>query len=345
MLSKEKVTHQKTIARRLGVSATTVSRALRNHPGLPEELRFRIAREAESIGLDFTPRKKAQVFENTHATFQVLVGGKATPGSLESRVTERLIFGMSRSARLHFADLRTDYFSPDELAAWREPKDLPTPIRQGKVQGFVLIAILPLRALQLLRASGPCVQIVQRHPEIALDRVDHDDIQSLNLLFSHLVSLGHRRVGFATTRTGRSFEFSRYAGYAAALSQRNFEFEKENVVVFEKGVPVETSMNKIQDRVNAGVRAWISIHDGLGYQIQDAMKQAGVRIPQDFSLCGFDHLPPPPGLLPLTSIEAPFEAMGAAAVDRLSHSLKYLETECTNVLFDTRLVPGETTGP
>ncbi|MBL8995179.1 MAG: LacI family DNA-binding transcriptional regulator [Spirochaetia bacterium] len=342
-MAKEKVTHQKTIARRLGVSATTVSRALRNHPGLPAELRFRIAREAERIGLDFTPRKKAQVFENTHATFQVLVGGKAKPGSPEARVTERLVLGMSRSARLHFADLRTDYFSPEELESWREAKDLPSHLRPDKVHGFVLIAVLPLRALELLKAIGPCVQIVQRHPEIALDRVDHDDSQSMNLLVAHLVSLGHRRIGFATTKTGRSFEFSRYAGYAAALSQYGIEFEKEHVVAFEKNIPEETSFKKIQDRVNGGVRAWICVHDGLGYRVQAAMKKKGLHIPRDLSICGFDHLPPPEGLLPLTSIEAPFEVMGAAAVDRLVNSLRRLDTECAHVLFDTRLIPGETT--
>lgn len=344
-MAREKVTHQKTIARRLGVSATTVSRALRNHPGLPEELRFRIAREAERIGLDFTPRKKAQVFENTHATFQVLVGGKGRPGSPETRVTERLILGMSRSARLHFADLRTDYFSPEELESWREGKDFPAHFRPGKVQGFILIAVLPLRILQILKTSGPCVQIVQRHPEIAMDRVDHDDSQSMNLLTAHLVAFGHRQIGFATTKTGRSFEFSRYAGYAASLARYGLEFDTDNVVAFEKNIPEETSMEKIRSRVNAGVRAWICIHDGLGYKVQTAMKKRGLRIPEDLSLSGFDHLPPPEGLLPLTSIEAPFESMGAAAVDRLVHSMRHLDSECAHVLFDTRLIPGETTGP
>ncbi len=349
-MAKSHATHQITIARRLGVSATTVSRALRNHPDLPKELRHRIVREAERIGLHFVPRKKALTFETRETSLGVIFGHRPKPGTMSATVMERLILGMKHAARLFFADLHIGHHEPEAGKVWKNQKDFPAEFKGLKLDGWIIVSPIFRGNLELLQKTGPCVRLIYHDPFTVMDCVDHNDTQAMMLQVAHLLSLGHRRIGFVTRQMGKLFEVSRHAGYVAALARHDLPYESENVVKIQHGNPDgkgnhAPEMATLLERIRLGVKAWIALHDGVGYSVTRFLKEKNIAVPGSVSVTGFDRLAPPHDLEPLTSIEAPFEAMGAAAVDRLISRLRNPRSESAHVLFDTRLVPGATTGP
>ncbi|MCD4826087.1 MAG: substrate-binding domain-containing protein, partial [Phycisphaerae bacterium] len=83
----------------------------------------------------------------------------------------------------------------------------------------------------------------------------------------------------------------------------------------------------------------------VGYELYPLLQKRGLRIPQDVSIAGFTGLVPPQGCSQLTSVRAPFERMGAAAVQRLFNRLSQPDESAYHIQFGCEFVKGETTGP
>ena len=353
-------TSLQNLADRLNISVATVSRCLNDHPDSSERTRRRVKDMAEKLGYvpdgrgrprrrpDAGPRGGDPTPGEVSRTCQlgVIVRGAGGGVSMPS-VTGRILDGLSRQARAAAVSLQIHQVAPEEVAEFHRSQMQPVALAKGELEGLVLLGKLSRRFTSSVAGRLPCVSIVEKVPGVSIDCIDHDDADSVSQLVEVLVGAGHRRIGFVSEPKMRSAYAARYAGLVQALVQRGLPVELDNAInIHDRCADPEALGERMAARITAGVTGWIAAHDMVGYHAMDALQTRGLTAPRDYSLAGFDDLEPPHrGLGKLVSIEAPFEAMGQAAVRLLMRRVAEPLDEVRHSLFRCRLVEGHTVGP
>lgn len=335
---------QADIARELGISIATVSRSLRNVKGINPRTRARVLEKAVQKG--YRGDRLQETPQSGNLNIGALLFCRELEKAYSDNVRSRVLRGMMEEAKRRDVAIHLDYITLPVSEWLKTPKAQSVGFRRGKWQGFILCGHLQAAELQAFLPNRVCVQVADHLPGIPVDNVDHDDLASCEALVDHLYGLGHRRIGFLDLG-GQPIpcSYTRYAGYVTALARRGMPLVPENILgVTTPVTDKETAFAHVRDRICEGVRAWICTNDACGYQLLSALAQTGLQCPRDVSVCGFDNFEPPASLPKLTSIDAPFEAMGVMAVNRLLTRLRFHDWETSHMLLRCRLVLGESTG-
>lgn len=334
--------NQQSIATALGLSIATVSRALRGRGNHDAGTRALVLEEAEKQGYRLPRRSDLSSGAPPRMPVIAVVLAAAHPrhGELPT-VALRLLHGISARARAAGLMLHVEYLAQGGAQAAHDPADSPA-LRNGAVDGLVVIGDLPARSLGALAKRLPIVRIVLREPGIPLDTIGQDDLAAIGELLAHLQGLGHRRIGFLGDGTSRTFIHAR----AAAFRQAMLEQDDPSAPVVGVGREVlapEACGEQVLAHIAQGTTAWICIHDRRGYDLVRVLRERGVQVPQEIAVCAFDALPTPHGLPTMTTIDWPFEEMGGEAVTRLLARLEAPEAPVRTIALPGRLVIGETT--
>ncbi|MEQ4724758.1 LacI family DNA-binding transcriptional regulator [Nonomuraea sp. B19D2] len=129
------------------------------------------------------------------------------------------------------------------------------------------------------------------------------------------LSAGHRRVLFLGRRAGYTTHESRIAGYRSALAAHRVPhdpgLEVDSVVMDRRD-----GYRMMRERLDAGPRDFTAVFAGndlMAAGAREALRERGLRIPDDVSLAGFDDLPPAADI-GLTTVHVPHEELGRTAV-------------------------------
>lgn len=176
------------IARELGVSTVTVSRALAGKDGVGGAMRESILRAAEHLGYQPKPSVKAQL---NGETVGILLScrfiGKGH--SFYWDLYERVLEGLSENDAFGILE-------PVKLEDEREG-NLPRLVRSGRVQALLLIGQLDQRCRQALAAAGlPLVQLDAYSAGSQLDTVISDGYYGMYTMTDYLLRRGHREIAY-----------------------------------------------------------------------------------------------------------------------------------------------------
>ena len=346
---------QRTIAKRLNLSTSTVCRSLKGDVAIHPETRAKVKAMATELGYRLRPaRQEAAVGAGiggggdatpglTHVG--VLIVSSASPRSVHHVVWNRVLYGMSQAASSLRASLHIAYASdPDEVAMAGATRGIPM-LAERAVGGLVLMGQFSAGAVGALASEFPCVRLVQHEPEGTVDCVNHDDFGAAMRLVQHLRAGGHERIGFATCDSirHRSYVQARYGGYIVALAEAGVRHDPADCVGIDGEVTHDVAADRIAAGVRRGITAWVCVHDGMGYSVMRRLVDRGLRVPEDVALCGFDDFDRPTGLPKLTSMGMPFESMGMAALHRLLHRMQHPAADPVQTMFPARLVEGQST--
>jgi DNA-binding LacI/PurR family transcriptional regulator len=130
----------------------------------------------------------------------------------------------------------------------------------------------------------------------------------------HLLELGHRRIAVITGPRWALCSRARLDGYRAALESAGVPVDpsliREGEFEIADGLKHTMALLRLSDRPTA----IFALNDGMAIGVYRAASQAGLRIPEDLSLVGFDDYPLDEWLVPpLTTVRQPLREMGAAA--------------------------------
>lgn len=204
-----------------------------------------------------------------------------------------------------------------------------------------------LSALQAVRAARiPMVFIDRRPPNsFEADFVGIDNVRAAREAVHYLLTRGHRSIAHITNPEPVSAVSDRLEGYRQALQAAGIPFRPELVLTGRiEGMAEEgLNANEIADRLlnlPDPPTALFAVTDYIALVVVRALREHGLRIPEDMAILGFDDLeqwsPHEPFL---TTIRQPFERMGAEAVSLL---LKRIQAErqqtYRHLLLDTLLV-------
>lgn len=151
-------------------------------------------------------------------------------------------------------------------------------------------------------------------PDVPALVVEYDNTGGAYAITSHLLSAGHRRILFLGRRDGYTTPDARIAGYRAALADHRVPHDPE--LELEGTMERHEGYRMIRERLAAGPRDFTAIFAGndlLAAGARQALREHGLRVPDDVSMVGFDDLPTAADI-DLTTVHVPHEELGRTAV-------------------------------
>jgi len=190
---------------------------------------------------------------------------------------------------------------------------------EARVAGLVLVSDhVPDRdVLALSRARHPIVLVNRVIPELAAHAIRIDNVYSGALATRHLLGLGHTRIAHVAGSLNRTGARERLEGYHLAL--REHGIARDDRLVFEGDFSEEggrEAMTRALD--SADFTAVFAANDRMAAGAIAAIREAGLRTPDDISIVGFDNTAISRFTYPaLTTVDYPVTSMGRRAADHL----------------------------
>ena len=324
------------IANLAGVSKTTVSRVLNKKPDVDPVTREKIL--ALISEYDFQPNAFAKAIssQNNHY-IGLLVPHKAEYIFSNSFYTE-VMRGVSTEV-----DACGYYL----LICYAHDVNYLDIYRQKRVAGFVLLSPGSYHKgiIESLKTENiPFVSTAKVTNE-EMVYVDIDNFQGGSLVMEHLVGLGHQRIAYIGKPTLIS-SIERMNSHRAVLEKHGLPYDPSLVLVthnssIEDGYEYTQALLKNPNPPTAIFLA----NDIMAVGAMKAIQQAGLRVPEDVSVAGFDDIPLASySNPPLTTVRQPAYEKGAVATRLLIQSLEKQEVPFCNIL-DVELVVRGSTGP
>ena len=322
------------------VSTQTVSRVMNNVPRVAPRTRERVL--AAIKALDYEPNNLARglVTRRTN-TIGVVVYDIANP------YYGQLVRGIEDAAFSRGYDLIIGNSDADAL----KDRSYLRVFHRRRVDG-ILATIADSSRDDLgawTRASCPVVFLDKFFCSDNCSYVTVNNRQAASQAVDHLLQIGHRRIGILTATTTASDSVKeRFAGYRQALATRSVPFEQALLAPCERqGEEGGYSAAKELLREKKRPTALFCINDAIAIGAMRAIFEAGLEIPRDISVVGFDDVPIAALLrVPLTTVAQPIQSMGAAAVELLTERIEGgPSVPPRQVVLDAHLVVRESTAP
>ncbi len=325
----------KDLARKLGLSASTVSRALHDHPDISDATKRLVLDSAKEHSYHPNPiaqslqRKRSNTIgvivpEIRHNFFATVVSG------IEEVMYEAGYIIMVCQSN---ESITREKVNAKALAA-------------NRVAGLLLAISLETlncdHLKEVIRLGIPLVQFDRVVEDLETSKVVIDDFNAAYKATVHLIETGYKRIGFLNAREGIALNSLRFDGYLQALKDNGMQYYPELLVKTDgcreedgrKGAESYLKMVNPPDAI-------LAINDPVAVGAFCRFREAELRIPQDIALVGFSGSPESALIEPaLTTVSQPAFEMGKAAAKLL---LKQLESKENNfipetVVLDTQLL-------
>lgn len=308
----------KDLAAKTGYAVATVSRVLNNHPNVSEKARRTIMQAVEESG--FQLNANAKQLKQQHAT-SILVVVKGTSNELFSELVESI---QSLVAATQYP-LYVDYLDEDAnevlraVQLCREKKPLGILFLGGNTQYFLD---------DFGKIDIPCVLVTNDASQLSfpnLSSVAVDDREATRCAIDALVALGHQKfVIVGGDRTVSDTGRLRYLGCVDSFREHNIEFDDELDFQgvrfsYQDGYDATTNLLK-QGR---SFTALFAAADVMAIGAIRALRDHGLRVPEDVSVVGFDGLPLGSFLVPkLSTIAQPVQLIANRSVEILISNIE-----------------------
>ncbi|NJJ41946.1 LacI family DNA-binding transcriptional regulator [Paenibacillus apii] len=306
------------IADYVGLSIATVSRALNKPAMVNAETRERVMQAAKKLNY-FDPAKTRQAnLKNKKISLGVIIP------YITSFFFGELFSGISRVAQENHIDLilyelKSSKMNEEGLA------EAFSFVQRHLVDGIILTSFhLPAKYDELIDTLQiPVVLLLDSHESGKLPTYKVDDIRASFEAVSYLVSRGHRNIGMISallTDQHDRGEQLRLKGYKQAVDFYGLPFSEALVAYgdmrFEDGY---TAMKELLgNREETGLTAVFAASDEMAIGAMRCIFDAGLKVPEDISVIGFDNLSVSRITMPkLTTIEQPFGEIGAEGVKHM----------------------------
>ena len=325
------------IAREAGVSRATVSLALNGRPGVAPETRRRILEIAEKLHYQPNASARGLALQKTQ-TIGVIVPDIGSPFYAE------LIRGVEEEAS------RADYYLMLLTTAGKPSREEMyfRLLGEQRVDGIIVLTPRGDEALlRRIQAKGFPLVVVDRDIQSADDVVEVvvDNFHGALAAVQHLIGLGYRRIAFINGIPELQASQDRRRGYQVALQEKGIDLRPEWVV---EGEFTDAGGYRAMKRLLATdppPEAVFAASDAMALGAIRAIREQGLRVPQDVAIVGFDDVPLAAQVdPPLTTVRQPISEMGRMACRLLVQLIQGEPVLQRKVVLHTQLVVRQSCG-
>jgi DNA-binding LacI/PurR family transcriptional regulator len=290
------------VAKALGVSPSTVSRALSSSDLVAPRTRQQIVDKARELG--YTPN---------HAARGLATGRKGTLGLVVPDLENPYFASVTKGVQARALAAGYSVFVADSDEDSRVERELVSKLKP-QVDGLILCSSRMSDTDLASLLGGAPVLLINRRME-GLPDITVNDQEIVRQALEHLHALGHRKVGYAGGPTGSWSDQQRRLGIEQALPG----LPGLDVISLGSFAPVFGGGQSAADlAVAAGLTAVLAYNDLMALGIVARLHARGINVPDQMSVVGIDDINAATLISPaLTTVRAPLRKVGSAAVDRL----------------------------
>lgn len=320
------------IAKLSGVSRSTVSRVVNNDPNVNAVTREKVMQVVRRVNYVPNAAARGLAAGRTHVIGLVIPMGVST--LFTDPYFPLLIQGASSACNAH------DY----SVMLWlAEPEYERRQIRQimysGLIDGVIIASMLTNDSLvQALIDGALPFMLVGRHPtDSRVNYVDADNVNGARDAIRHLLRMGRTRIGLINGPMNMIAGADRLAGYTQALRERGQLVQPE--MITDGGFSEAGGYLAMQQLLPRQPDAVFAASDAMAIGALRVLHEAGLRVPEDVALIGFDDMPfAARSDPPLTTIRQPTYRMGGLAVETLLDLIEHPDSPPHHIVLPTELV-------
>ena len=341
MMTRKRATAAE-VAELAGISRTTVSFVLNNVPGIriSEETRQRVLDAARQ--LNYHPDSTARRMVTGQTRMIGFVLRQSPDQAFSDHFFPQVLHGMSRAATTQGFHLLFEVIPPED-----HRNVYMQLINERHVDGIVLSGPRS-DDTELLQAyeQGANIILLGQIPGNSMPFADVNNIGGAKIATAHLLGLGHTRVGIITNAPfAYTASADRLAGYQEALIEAGIVLD--NSLVREGNFTAESGCLAMQELLALPTppTAVFVASDTVALGALQAIHQAGLRVPEDVAVCGFDDIPPARYVTPpLTTVQLPAYGLGWAAAEMLIRMIAKEEINNPHLILNTELIVRDSCG-
>ncbi|MRV72695.1 LacI family DNA-binding transcriptional regulator [Duganella sp. FT92W] len=292
------------VAELAGVSPMTVSRVMNGDAKVREKTRVKVM--AAVAELNYTPNQVARRLAGSHAMRVGFLYSNPSAGYISE-----FLVGLLNQASSNNVQLVVEKCEDDA-------RDQARRLIANGIDGIIVPPPLcdDQKLIDLITEAGtPAVTVACGTPDPRVGGVSIDDYQAAYSMASHLVALGHQRIGFVAGNPNQSVSARRLAGFKAAMAAHKLADAPELIVqglfTYRSGLDAAESLLALSTRPTA----IFASNDDMAAAVVAVAHRMGLDVPGDLTVAGFDDTPLATTIWPeLTTVRQPIADMAEAAV-------------------------------
>lgn len=325
----------KELARKLGLSATAVSMALNNKPGVSTETRKEIIKAAEKYGYDFT---KLSLKKNKAGDIYCIIYKSHNAILKYTPIFSELTDGIGQACEKEGYHLKLMQMNEyiDNVQKWLED------IRVANCAGIILLGT----EIGINAAKGfaslpiPVVLLDTYFDAINCSSVLINNKQGAYLATNYLISRYNKQPGhMCSSYRIENFE-ARKNGFNKAVREHGMSTSKS--ITHELPPSIEGAFADMLEYINSGTplaECYFADNDLIAIGAIKALKLRGYKIPEDIAIVGFDNIHESHIIDPsLTTIDIPREFMGQTAARQLIYQISNPAAHPVTIEISTKIV-------
>jgi len=303
----------KDIAKIVGVSVMTVSKALRDEPDVSAATKAKIKALAQQMG--YVPDSSAQGLRTkTTKLFGLIIPATTNP------IYARMVFAIGERAH----DLGYDILlAQTQNQAEREDACIRR-LLSRRVDGLFITPVYRFEAeariyREIVARSVPTVLLGPPAPFCKdFVSIEVEETAASYSATKHLVTLGHKKIAYLTGPPAAPWAHERFEGYRRALREAGLEVDDK--LVFQSGSTIEDGSKAALQMLNEGCHptAIQAVSDLVAIGCAEMLLQQGIKIPDDISIAGYGNILAAEFYrVPLTTVSQPKYRLGIAAIETM----------------------------
>ncbi len=330
------------VARKAGVSRSTVSRVLNNQPGVRPETRERVLRAIEE--LRYQPHFAARALKRQRADNIALI---VQDSFRQKTGDEPRGYYNTEIIRGAFNVCTDHHYAVTLLVDEGTFEFYASLFRRRQFDGIVLIHVdVDMRLVEELKATGFPLVVVGSVPDPHLNSVDVDNYGSAQQVVRYLAGQGHTRIAIINGPIERLASRDRRAGFRTMMRQLGLPLLKEYDEWGDFSIRSGYEAMKRLLSLEVPPTAVFATNDRMAIGALEAARELGRRVPEHVSIVGFDDIPVARYLTPpLTTVHQPLYELGQAAASVLMDVLAGRMEKPQRTVLTAPLVERQTVSP
>ncbi|UEG51560.1 LacI family transcriptional regulator [Mucilaginibacter daejeonensis] len=305
------------IAKKLNISAATVSRALMDHTSVNVNTKQRVVEAAKEMGY-----RSNQMASNLRKRKSNIIG--IIVGNLNSSFMSNVIAGVEKV----LSDAGYNLIISQSLDSIQKEVNIAQAMYNNRVDGLLVSLAYDTENADhfetFVKRNIPLVYFDRVWPHPKCPGVEIDNVQAAYNVTQHLIEQGCKRIAHITAYKISSVAADRFKGYKEALEDNNMSLDDS--LVLKTQLTIEAGRKAAHDILAMEPRpdGVFAINDACAVSCMQELKQHGIRIPQDIAFAGFNNDTEASIIEPnLTTVDYKGYEMGQTAakllIDRLNN--------------------------